>query len=156
MFRCTRGAVHSAAPLVLLVALAAAAPAAVLASTASLITVKVPAGQTVASLRYQAFVQTASCSRPCDLTTVVSISLSDAKRLGFKGAAPPSGRVTVASSYVRLKANTPTQVRFVVSATGKKLLSKVRGRLRVAGKLTAIPRSSPTTHVGASWQATLK
>jgi hypothetical protein len=115
---------------------------------------KVAGGQTVLDLRNQGFVQTVTCSRGCDVTTVVSIALSDARRLGFKGAATPW--VRVASSYVRLKSNTPTKVGFVLSRQGRILLPRAKSGLRVVGRLIAIATANRRLHSLAGWSTVLE
>jgi hypothetical protein len=136
-----------------LTAALALAPAVAAGAGTGLVTAKVPAGQTIAQLRAQLFIQRVSCTQICDLTTTAVVSLDDARRLGFKGTTP---WVTVASSYIRLKANKTTEVRLVVTPQGTKLLAKAKGSLRVVGRLVAHPRAKPAAVGRASWSVVLK
>lgn len=135
-------------------ALASTAPP--LTAANGLVSVKVPPRQTVNDLRNQLFFQTVTCTKACDLTTTVSIPLADARRLGYKSPASRNAPIVVASSYVRLKAKTPTEVRLVVNADGKKLLPREKGRLRVIGKLIAIQVGNTEIKATAGWQSLLK
>jgi hypothetical protein len=138
------------------VALAAVAPATVRAAGSTLVTAKVPAGQTVAMLRYQLFVQKVKCTRACETTTIVSIPLGDAQKLGYNGPTPAKPWVEVASNYTRLKANAVTEIRFVLNAQGKKLLPKAKHGLHIVGNVTAFPRGNPKAQSRVNWSAELK
>jgi hypothetical protein len=137
-----------------LAVLAVAVPAVAAAAGTTFLKASVPAGQSVRDLRNQWFVQKLSCSRTCDATTIVSIALRDARKLGFKGPAAPW--VRVASSYVRLKPGTPTKVAFVVSSQGKALLPKAKGSLRIVGRITAFATADRTLQDNAGWSAVLR
>jgi hypothetical protein len=138
---------------VCLVATAVLAPAAA-GTSAPVLTVRVASGQTIAALRHQVFFQNVTCSTACDVTTIVSLALSDARRLGYTG--PPRAQIAVASSWAQLKPHTPTDVSVVVNAQGKKLLAKAKAQLRIAGRLTANPHRKPTPRSSAHWVAILK
>jgi len=125
-------------------------------AAAGFVNAKVPGGQTVLDFRNQGFVQTVTCSRACDVTTFVSIALSDARRLGFKGAQPSTPWVKVASSYIRLKSGTPTKVGFVLNPQGKALLGRAKSGLRVVGRIIAISTANRKVHSQASWSSVLK
>jgi hypothetical protein len=104
----------------------------------------------------QQLFQTVTCSQVCDVTTTVSITLKDARSLGYKTSGSSTSPVTVASSYVRLKANTPTNVGFVLSTDGRRLLPKAKSGLQILGKLTAFAKASRTVHGSAAWRIVLK
>jgi hypothetical protein len=145
---------HPAAQLLALVACCVGVPAAGAAgAAASFVKATVRPGQPAVSLLNQGFVENVTCTRACDVTTVVSISLADAKKLGFKGGTP---RVVVASSFARLKANTPSKVIFVATPQGKKLLPKAKPGLGAQGQLTAIARTNRTAINKTNWSVKLK
>jgi hypothetical protein len=121
----------------------------------SLISASVANGQTIKELENSWFRQTVTCSQRCDVTTVISISLSDARKLGFKGTAA-SNRVMVASSWARLKANRPTQIPFVVSADGKTLLAKAQSGLAITGTLIGFVTDKTSERGSAGWRVSLK
>lgn len=140
----------------LVVALVGVSPASARRSAHTFLTGKVPAGQTVADLRNQQFVEQVACTRGCDVTTIASIALADARRLGFKGQAPAEPWVEIASSYIRLKANTPTAVHLVLTPQGRKLLAKATGNVRVVGRLLAHPSANHRAVGRAQWSVALK
>jgi hypothetical protein len=118
------------------------------------LTVSVPAHQTVLALRRQLFFQKLMCSAACDVTTIVSLTLDEARTLGYAG--PAHAQIPVASSFAQLKPRTSTQVAFVVNAQGKKLLAKAKKSLRISAILTAIPHKRPSPRTSAQWDVTLK
>jgi hypothetical protein len=124
-------------------------------ATSGLITATVAPGQTVAQLRYQLFEQKVRCTQWCDATTVVTISIDDARRLGYTGSAPSNGRVMVASNFTRIKPGASTATRFVVTAQGKKLLAKAKRGLHVSGLVTAFPRGKPKLVANVRWATVL-
>src|SRR4051794_6704641 len=139
-----------------LVALAAALPAATFGAGPTFVKARVASGQTVRDLRNQWFVQKVTCTRGCDVTTIVSIALSDARRLGFKGGNAGKPWVEVASSYVRLRPKVTTNVPFVLTRQGRALLPQAHSGLRIVGRLTAIATANLRVHSSASWGTVLK
>lgn len=121
-----------------------------------LVTASVARGQTVSALRYQLFTQQLKCTAWCDATTVVTISIADARRLGFSGPEPANGRVMVASNFIRIKPNATTTTRFVVTKLGKHLLAKARRGLHVSGDITAFPRGKPRLVSTTHWATVLR